>query len=77
MIVSSLILISGKNIKKEALMISLSNAKQLVTGSAPGFGWVLHVAANTVNDLGKAILAFAKIPGVESVTTLAFRKPTE
>ncbi|MDQ3682173.1 MAG: hypothetical protein M3352_03755 [Bacteroidota bacterium] len=73
MIIISLVLIEGKNLKKEALMISLANAKQIVIGNASGFGWVLHVAANTSADLGKALLAFAKIPGVTDVVTLALR----
>jgi hypothetical protein len=71
--IESLILIEGKKVKKETLMISLSNAKQLVVGSAPGFGIILHVAANSTADLGKALLAFAKVPGVTGVITLTLR----
>jgi hypothetical protein len=70
--VESLILIEG-NVKKEALGISLSNAKQVVIGRVPGNGWVLHVAANSAADLGKALLKFAQIPGVTGVVTLTLR----
>lgn len=42
-----LILIKGKDFKKQALMISLMNAKQLVIGNVSGFGWILHVAVTT------------------------------
>lgn len=72
--IQSLILIEG-SVNKEALTISLSNAKQLVIGNPPGFGWILHVAANSNADLGKALLAFGKIPGVTGVVTLALRMP--
>lgn len=71
--IQSLILIEGKSVNKETLKISLSNAKQLVLGSAPGFGVILHVAANSSADLGKALLAFAKVAGVTGVVTLALR----
>ncbi len=71
----SLVLIEGKNLKKEALMIPLMNAKQLVIGNAPEFGWILHVAANSSADLGKALLDFAKIQGITDVVTLALRNP--
>jgi hypothetical protein len=70
---ASLLLIEGKNLKKEDLMISLMNAKQLIVGNAPGFGWILHVAANTSADLGKAVLALGKISGVSSATVLGLR----
>ena len=73
MISISLILIEGQTLKKEDLTISLANAKQIVIGNAPQFGWILHVAANTPADLGKAVQSFAKIPGVSAVTTLAIR----
>lgn len=71
--IESIVLIEGKSLKKEALMISLSNAKQIVIGRAPGFGMILHVAANSSVDLGKALLAFSKIPDVTGVLTLALR----
>ena len=74
--ISCLILVSGNNLKKTDLTISLSNAKQIVVGSAPQFGWILHVAANTLADLGKAIQALAKISGVTAVTTLAIQNPS-
>ena len=73
MIIISLILIEGKNLKKEALSFSLLNAKQLIIGNASQFGWILHLAANSITDLDKALLEFANIPGVKNVTVLALR----
>jgi hypothetical protein len=73
--IQSLILIEGNNLTKQKLMISLSNALQLVIGNGPGFGFILHVAANSPADLGKALLAFSKISGVTGVLTLALRTP--
>lgn len=70
--IESLILIEG-NVKKEHLTISLSNAKQLVIGRVPGGGWILHVAANSAADLGKALLKFGQVQGVKSVVTLLLR----
>ncbi|MBD0353485.1 MAG: hypothetical protein ICV65_20265 [Flavisolibacter sp.] len=71
--IESLVLIEGKSVKQEALNISLMNAKQLVMGNAPGFGIILHVAANSPADLGKALLEFAKVQGVTGVITLSLR----
>ncbi len=73
--IESLVLIEGKKVKKETLMISLTNAKQLVIGRAPGFGVILHVAANSSTDLQNALLAFANVPEVTGVLTLALRSP--
>ncbi|HET8674407.1 MAG TPA: hypothetical protein VFO63_01365 [Blastocatellia bacterium] len=73
--IESLVLIEGKSVKEEALRISLSNAKQIVIGSAPGFGVILHVAATSLDDLGNALLDFAKVPGVSGVLTLTIRNP--
>jgi hypothetical protein len=72
--VESLILIEGQNVDRETLRnVSLSNAKQLVIGSAPEFGVVLHIAATTTADLGNALLEFAQISGVTGVLTLMLR----
>ena len=71
--VESLVLIEGNGVKEDGLRISLSNAKQLVIGRVPGNGWVLHVAANSTDDLGKALLDFAKVSGVKGVLTLTLR----
>jgi hypothetical protein len=72
--VESLILIEEQNVNKETLRnLSLMNAKQLVIGSAPGFGIILHVAANSPADLGNALLEFAQVPGVREVLTLTLR----
>ena len=43
--VESLVLIEGIGVKEDNLRISLANAKQLVIGSAPGYGVILHIAA--------------------------------
>ena len=71
--IESLVLIEGNKVKKETLGISLSNAKQLVVGKVPGNGWILHVAANSSADLGKALLKFAQVPGVTGVLTLTLQ----
>ena len=71
--IESLILVEGKTVKQDALKISLANAKQLIIGSTPGFGIVLHVAANSPDDLGKALLDFAKVKGVSKILTLAIQ----
>ena len=72
--VESLILIEEQNVNKETLRsLSLMNAKQLVIGIAPGFGIILHVAANSPADLGNALLEFAQVPGVREVLTLTLR----
>ena len=60
--------------REETIRISLMNAKQLVIGNAPGFGMILHVAANTPADLGNALLEFAKVQGVTGVITLSLRR---
>lgn len=70
--IESLILIEG-NVKEDHLRISLSNAKQLVIGRVPGNGWILHVAATSAADLGKALLEFGQVKGVKSVATLTLR----
>lgn len=74
--IESLVLIQGKGVKENALKISLSNAKQIVIGSSHGFGVILHVAANSSTDLGKALLAFSNVPDVTGVLTLALRSPS-
>jgi hypothetical protein len=74
--IDSLLLVQGTDVKKEALTISLSNAKQIVIGRVPhgiGSGWMLHVAATTLADLDKAVLKFAKAAGVTSVAILLIR----
>ncbi len=72
--IQSLILIEGKNVSIEALRsVSLGNAKQLVVGDAPGFGVVLHIAAEAPVDLSNALSEFAQVPGVTGLMTLALR----
>lgn len=69
----SLVLIQGKNVREEDLHISLGNALQLVIGSAPGFGTILHIAADDPDYLEKALIAFAKVPKVTGIVTLMIR----
>jgi hypothetical protein len=69
----SLVLIEGEGVKEENLWISLANAKQLVIGSVPRYGVILHIAANFPDDLGNALLEFAKVPDVNGVLTLMLR----
>lgn len=72
--IQSLILIEGKNVSIETLgSISLGNAKQLVIGSAPGFGVIMHIAAVAPVDLSNALSEFAEVQGVSTITTLALR----
>src|SRR5262245_51841328 len=72
--VESLLLVEGRNVSVESLRsLSLGNAKQLVVGSVPGGGVVLHVAATTVADLGAAVRDFGKVPNVTQVLTLTLR----
>ena len=72
--IQSLILIEGKNVSIETLgSVSLGNAKQLVVGDAPGFGVVLHIAAEAPIDLSNALSEFAQVPGVTGLMTLALR----
>ena len=70
----SLVLIEGQHVSEETLRsVSLGNAKQLVVGSAYGFGVILHIHAESPADLGDALRAFAQVPGVSGVLTLALR----
>lgn len=72
--IQSLVLIEGKNVSMESLRgVSLGNAKQLVIGNAPGFGVILHIAANAPIDLSNALSEFAQVPGVTEIMTLALR----
>lgn len=72
--IQSLVLIEGKNVSIEALRgVSLGNAKQLVVGDAPGFGVILHIAAEAPIDLSNALSEFAQVPGVTGVMILAIR----
>jgi hypothetical protein len=72
----SLVLIEGQHVSEETLRsVSLGNAKQLVVGNAYGFGVILHIHAESLVDLGNALGAFAKVPGVTGVLTLALRTP--
>ena len=70
--VESFILVEGR-VKEEKFRFSLSNAKQLVIGSVAGTQTIIHLAATTHKDLSNAIQKFAKVEGVEEVTTLTVR----
>lgn len=75
--IESLVLIEvqqGQNVSEETLRgVSLMNAKHLVVGEAPGIGVILHVAANSPDDLNNALVQFAQVPGVAEVLTLMLR----
>jgi hypothetical protein len=75
--VESLVLIhekQGQFLDEDNLKgVSLMNAKHLVVGKVPGGGIILHVAANSSTDLGKALLKFSEVPGVMEVVTLMLR----
>lgn len=74
--IEGLILIEGQSVSEETLRsVSLGNAKQLVVGTTPGGGVILHVAATSPADLGAALLEFAQVPGVTKVLTLALQTP--
>jgi hypothetical protein len=71
--IASVIIIEGEAIEEESLKISLMNAKQLVLGKAPQFGFILHVAANSIEDFSNALNEFSKIPHVTGVISVAIR----
>jgi hypothetical protein len=73
MTVKSLILIEGSSVTKASLGISLTSALHVVIGRSPAMGWIVHVAANSSADLGKALLKFAQVPNVTGVVTLMIR----
>jgi hypothetical protein len=70
---TSLVLVEGKSVDDQSLMISLANAKQIVIGQAPGYGHVLHIAATTRPDLDDALHEIAAVENVTGVITLATR----
>jgi hypothetical protein len=71
--IESLILIEGESVKEEGLNISLMNAKQLIKGNVPGMGIIVHIAANSPEDLQNALIEFTKVPEVKGVVTMIFR----
>ena len=72
--IEGLILIEGKNPSEEILRsVSLGNALQLVVGSVPGGGVILHVAADSPDYFGAALLKFSEVPNVSKVLTLALQ----
>ena len=73
--VESLVLIEGENVKEDNLRISLGNALQLVVGRNPRFGVILHIAADSPDDLRNALIEFTKVPDVTGVVTLMLRSP--
>jgi hypothetical protein len=73
---TSLILVEGPDANRETLRsLSLRNAKQLVVGTTPEGGAVLHVAATSPADLRDALIDFAQVAGVTGVLTLVIRAP--
>ena len=73
--VESLVLIEGENVKEDNLRISLGNALQLVVGRNLRFGVILHIAADSPDDLRNALIEFTKVPDVTGVVTLMLRAP--
>ena len=72
--IEGLILIEGENLSGDTLgSISLGNALQIVVGSVPGGGLILHVAADSPAYFGAAVLEFAQVTGVTKVHTLALQ----
>ena len=72
--VEGLLLIDGTSVDQERLRsLSLANAKQLLFRRF-GSGNVLHIAANSSDDLRRAVDDFAGVAGVTGVMTLAIRK---
>ena len=70
--IESLILIEGQGVNAETLSISLMNAKHLVIGRSP-MGMIVHVAANSLDDLGNTLLKFGQVPAVSRVLTLVLQ----
>lgn len=64
------LLLIEKEDSGEDIHINLSNAKHLNIGTAPGFGSIVHIAANTPEDFEKAFLEFSKMEKVVSVVAL-------
>ena len=73
MLTESLILIEGKNLKDENLMISLACAKQLIVGRDLTFGVILSVAAESPEYLRNALIDLSKVSEVTGVILLATR----
>jgi hypothetical protein len=68
---SSLVLIEGDILTDDKLMISLRNAKQIVLGRAPDYGYVVHIAAESSQDLEAAVQDLAAVANVSGIFTLA------
>ena len=69
----ALILVEGKEVKKENLYISLSNAKQVVMDRPTIFGYLIEIRGNEIEDVHKAIFDFSLIPEVTGVVPLIIR----
>jgi len=69
--VSSLILVEGKNLSEQELkQLSLRSSKQLIIGSHRDFGVILHIASNSLSELKKSVQEFKKVSGVINVKTI-------
>ena len=71
--IESLILIEGESVEEEDLNISLMNSKQLIKGNVPGMGIIVHIAANSPDDLQNALIEFTKVPDVKGLVTMILR----
>lgn len=70
---TGIVLIEGESVQEDSLRIPLSNALQIIIGNGPGFGFILHLAANTIDDFNNALSEFSKIAEVRRVLNLAIR----
>lgn len=70
-----LLLVKGEDVDEEALdSLSLMNAKHLIIGDAHGFGIILHLAANSLEDINNAASDILQVPEVGEIVTLVLRK---
>lgn len=79
--IEGLILIEGKEVSEDSLMISLGMAKQLVIGRVQfsDIGTdriILSLYATSAAYFGTALLDFAQVSGVTKVVTLALQTPS-
>lgn len=73
MTTSILLIETSADFNADSLNISLGNAKNIVIGRAPEFGYLVHLAATSTEDLNQALQDFAQIRGVVRVTQLAIQ----
>lgn len=74
MISSILLIETASGFDSNSLNISLANAKHIVIGSAPVFGFLVHIAASSPEDMNSALQDFATIRGVTRVSQLIIQQ---